>query len=138
MSCLIFFIAKRMPVSGADVGSREERRSCLNINAPSSLSPVRLEYSPGGLCLLKFPHGQLCARRGEVWGSFHKSPQVLWAVLMTPGGGGVALGCGTWTGLAWHLWATCLWEGNPYLLQCRCLGVPPSQVALSPSTTEMY
>lgn len=56
VSCLIFFMAKQMPVSVVltQVPERGEKFT-LNINFPPPRSPVRIEYSPGGSCLLKFP-----------------------------------------------------------------------------------
>lgn len=80
VSCLIFLIAKRMLVSAllTQVPEKREKFS-LHINVPSSLSLLRRDYSPGGLCLLKFPHVQLYARSRRGYGeSFLNSPQVLW------------------------------------------------------------
>lgn len=73
---LIFFMAKQMPMSEVLTQAlRRGEKFTLNINFLSSLSPVRTEYSPGGLCLLKFPPFQLCESGGGVWRKFPKEPQ---------------------------------------------------------------
>lgn len=94
VSCLIFPIAKLMPVSALLTQAPEKRgeKFNLHINVPSSLSLLRRDYSPGGLRLLKFPHVQLYVRSGRGCGeSFLNSPQVLWVGQMTPEGGRVTL-----------------------------------------------